>query len=116
MKTTEYYMRFWTARHELEELGVKQPLNELIKLRLIRPSSKNTNISLGRQQDFEFLKSLEMMVKIYEFASSILNDLPTKEEQLEYAQSWIKHNNTESKFANALILLIEFQPELTPEQ
>jgi hypothetical protein len=90
MTTTMYYYRFWKARFDLEELGVKQPLNEMIKFRLVSPDKRNENFSLGRARSDAFLSALETLHGCYDVANRYINDFDDVELALAKYRSEIK--------------------------
>lgn len=63
-KDIQYQKRFWNVRWEIKQKGVKQPVNEMIKRKMITPNdsfSENTNYLQGRTDSYEFLEKLEIL-------------------------------------------------------
>lgn len=69
MNKIDYQVELWTTRQKLENNGVFQPVEEMVKKGLIIKNpedkkSKYSNLLLGRTQDEDFLKALKKLLYI----------------------------------------------------
>lgn len=58
MDINKYQIKLWQTRSKLQAKGVHKPINEMVKLGLIKKDTKYSNLILGRVKDITFLNQL----------------------------------------------------------
>ena len=60
MKTlNKYQLELWRTRSELQRKGIHKPVNEMVKMGILKKDKQNSNYILGRISNEEFLEKLK---------------------------------------------------------
>jgi hypothetical protein len=59
MDPIKYRLKLYTLRSQLQDNGILQPVNEMVKLGILKKDTKNWDYLLGRVLNEEFLEKLE---------------------------------------------------------
>lgn len=83
MNTIDYMVSFWQTRKKIADLGVRNPVQEMINLGLIKDSPKNTNLLLGRAKENEFLYWLKVYAESIDYSRVLLSNYGSAIEAIE---------------------------------